>query len=492
MEIIVKIYSCYSLTYSRVYKDIVKRLYGSNVDFNNVKLEVEDISQNGTLSIQSQRSKSSYVTRTVRIYEGDKLSHIVGISNTNYDYDKNQEFILGKSIKKKNSFGGDGYHANTYLLQGINNIINYYFENVKQNVTLSFYLLDTERSYPHNLFNILSYRELETIGFKILNIDMINFAEYENCCNSKLSYKNIAFNTFNKLMRDVAYISSRNTANISSFLKCDETIKTDENGDYIYSVDKYTYTFKSLSAQGYDSLLRCWCMKVLADKENVEIEFRLGKQYFAYEQEERRIASDLTGPIKKTLENAGIIIDYITDETFMRETSMAEETFLRYKAKNELRNQNLFRNNIRKKGIPTECVLCGEDNPSILDAAHLWEVNKIKSASAKQINGFINTNQLLNLIDTNTKYSNELFFKKYSLANSGDNGVWLCKNHHGLFDDNYFCFDSESGKVILHFSDAITANSFIESIKEDFKMPASIFTQATKAFVAQRQLYFTA
>ena len=143
MEIIVKIYSCYSLTYSRVYKDIVKRLYGSNVDFNNVKLEVEDISQNGTLSIQSQRSKSSYVTRTVRIYEGDKLSHIVGISNTNYDYDKNQEFILGKSIKKKNSFGGDGYHANTYLLQGINNIINYYFENVKQNVTLSFYLLDT-------------------------------------------------------------------------------------------------------------------------------------------------------------------------------------------------------------------------------------------------------------------------------------------------------------------------------------------------------------
>lgn len=67
MEIIVKIYSCYSLTYSRVYKDIVKRLYGSNVDFNNVKLEVEDISQNGTLSIQSQRSKSSYVTRTVRI-----------------------------------------------------------------------------------------------------------------------------------------------------------------------------------------------------------------------------------------------------------------------------------------------------------------------------------------------------------------------------------------------------------------------------------------
>ena len=492
MQIKAKIYSCYSLTYSRIYQDVIKRIY-KDIDINDITLEVEDISQDGILNIQSQRSLSSYTTRTIRIYEDNNLRHIVGVSNTNYDYDKNAEFLSGNSTKSKNSFGRDSYHANTYLLQGINNIINFYFENsCKDNVSLSFYLLDTKRTYPHNLYNILSYRELETIGFKILNLDMIDFSEYEKCCNSKLSYKNIAFHSFNKLTRDVAYISSRNKGNISSFLRCDETIQTDDNGENSFSIEKYIYTFKSLSAQGYDSLLRCWCMKVLADRENVDIEFRLGKQYFAYDQKEKKVSGDLTKPIRKTLQYAGINIDYITDETFIKETTTAEETFLRYKEKNELRNQTLFRNNIRKKGIPTECVLCGEDNVSILDAAHLWEVKSIKSATAKQINDFISTNAELNLIDVNSKYKNELFFKKYSLANSGDNGVWLCKNHHGLFDNNFFCFDSEDGKVILHFDDTKTATEFICSIKEDFKLPSAVFTPETKAFVVQRQLCFSA
>ncbi len=491
MTIQVKIYSCYKQTYSKIYEDVVKRLYGNKINTKNVELIIEDISEGNSLTVQAQRSKSAYVTRTIRIYEDDKLCHIVGISNTNYDYDKNEEFLSGKSIKSKNSFGGDGYHANTYLAQGINNIFNYYFENKSDGVDLTFYLLDTKRSYPHNLFNILSYRQLETIGFKILNIDEIKFDEYENCCNSKLTYDYLAFPSFNKYMRDIAYISNRNSANVSSFLKCDEIITKDEKGEYSYSVEKYTYTFKSLSAQGYDSLLRCWCMKVLADKENVDIEFRLGKQYFAYEEKNKKIANDLTIPIKNTFKKAGIEIEYVTDETFMKETSMAEDTYLRYKRKNELRNQNLFRNNIRKKGIPTECILCGEDNTSILDAAHLWEVNKIKDASVKEINDFIEDNPSLNLINQKSKYKNEIFFKKYSLVNSGENGVWLCKNHHGLFDNNYFCFDSDTGKVILRFDDASTLQSFFEDIKENFSLPSVVLTPTTKAFIAKRQLCFS-
>ena len=51
--------------------------------------------------------------------------------------------------------------------------------------------------------------------------------------------------------------------------------------------EKYTYIFKSLSAQQYDSLLKCWCLKVLADKEGTKIEFKLGKQYFDFSSDEK-------------------------------------------------------------------------------------------------------------------------------------------------------------------------------------------------------------
>ena len=55
MKIKVKLYGCYELTYSRVYKDILKRIYGENFDVDSAELEIEDISENNTLSIQSQR-----------------------------------------------------------------------------------------------------------------------------------------------------------------------------------------------------------------------------------------------------------------------------------------------------------------------------------------------------------------------------------------------------------------------------------------------------
>ncbi|MCQ2740538.1 MAG: HNH endonuclease, partial [Alphaproteobacteria bacterium] len=85
-----------------------------------------------------------------------------------------------------------------------------------------------------------------------------------------------------------------------------------------------------------------------------------------------------------------------------------------------------------------------------------------------------------------------VIFKKYSLVNSGDNGIWLCKNHHGLFDKNYFCFDGETGKVLLYFKDTQDAIEFANDLKEDFSLPNIILTSATKSFIIQRQLCFSA
>lgn len=493
MQIKVKIYSCYQRTYTPICHRILKLLYGENIDLDNVIIEIEDTSENNTKNIQSQRrvtKNSIYKGRIIRIYENDVLKHIVGISNTSYDEDREYEFKKGKSNKTKSSYGVDNWHGNTYIKQGIHQIFKVYFEN-KDTADLSFYLLDTDKkvNYPNNLYNSLSYRELETIGFKVLNICDIDFSEYEENCNSKINPNNLKFASFNKYLRDIAYISKKNKGNSPSFLQCDEIEEIDENGESVFMTEKYTYIFKSLSAQQYDSLVKCWCLKVLANKENTNIEFRLGKQYFAYDLEKRKVADKLSEPVKEFFKLANLNIKYTTTEEFMDEKKKADNTYLRYKEANKIRNQTLFRNNIRKKGIPTECVICGEDDTNLLDAAHLWEVNQIKGAEVKEINNFIKVNSLQEIIDSSSEYSKELFYKKYYLTNSGDNGVWLCKNHHKQFDMNYYCFDSECGKVILKFDSPATAMKFKEDLKSE-EMPNEILTPLTKSFLHKRQLAF--
>lgn len=495
MQLKIKIYSCYQRTYKPICNRIIKLLYGESVNFNAVTIEIENTSDDNARNIQAQRrvtESSVYRGRLIRIYEDNVLKHIVGLSNTNYDEDRRYEFECGESNKENSTYGVDYYHGNTYLKQGINQIFKFYFEN-KDTADLSFYLLDTDKdvNYPNNLYNILSYRELETIGFKILNISDVKFNEYEEKCNSIINPKNLKFASFNKYLRDIAYISAKNTGNTPSFLQCQEVEKIDENGNVTFMTEKYTYIFKSLSAQQYDSLLKCWCLKILADKENTEIEFKLGKQYFDYDAEELRVADELSRPVKEIFELINLNIEYTTSEEFMNERANNDSTYLRYKEANEIRNQSLFRNNIRKKGIPTECVICGEDDTKLLDAAHLWEVNQIKNSTPKIVNDFIKVNNLEKLIKQSSEYSNEFFYKKYFLVNSGDNGVWLCKNHHKQFDLNYYCFDSKYGKVILKFDNPVTALRFQEDLKNE-ELPKDILTPLTKSFIYMRQISFSA
>lgn len=496
MKIKVKIYSCYELTYTLIYKKVLEKLYNGKIDVDSVAVEIEDVSKNATksLNIESQRRSKDFVARTIRVYEDDKLTHIVGLTNTNFDLDKKNEWDK-KLVKKRYVYGNYNYHANTYLKQGTSALFNYFFEQKKDNkdLKLSFYLLDINETYPHNLYNVLSYRELETIGFKILNLDEVKFDKYNSTCHSSISYKTAKFSSFDKYVRDIAYISKQNPSNIPSFLQCEEREELDASGTHSYTVEKYLYTFKSLAAQSYDSLFRCWCLKELANAEGTSIEFRLGKQYFAFNEKEKKVASRLSESVLETFAHAGITLNYITDETFMDEIKKADNTYLRHKSKNELRNQSMFRNKLRKRGIPMECVLCGEDNPKLLDAAHLWEINKLKTATEKEINDFIKSNDLFDLIDESSEYKNELFFKKYSLANAGENGVWMCKNHHTLFDNNDFHFEGDDGKIALHFDNDEALSNFLNQIKDgiDYRLPPSILTKSVRAFVNQRKFDIT-
>ena len=493
----VKVYSCYEHTYKRIYAKVIRYLYGSKVQVSKVAFSVIDISDGGKRTVQSQRSLEQYITRALYIYEDGNLMHIVGTSNTNKDYDKKHEKELNPSFKYIFNKPGNDYHGNAYFKQGTPKLFNYYFDLKKTNpkLQLSFYLLDTELGIPSNLFNCLTWRELQTIGFRVLNIDEIDFSAYELNSGSRIIKKtNIAFSTFTKYINDIAMISSKNKGNKPSFLQCLEKCVVDDDNNEVYFLEKYIYTFKSLSAQGYDALFRVLCLKTLADKEGHKIEFRLGKQYFAYSESELRVADSLTEPIRDSFKNFGCHIHIVTNEEFMEEKNLLENAYQRAKHSKNPRNQSLFRNNMYKKGMPIRCVLCGNDDPSLLKAAHLWEVSDIKAASTKTIDDFLKLNSLEDLVDSTSPHKNEVFYKKYCLTNSGDNGVWLCGTHHDMFDNDYFTFKSSDGELhILHFPSEKQKNAFISGLVDGkkTKISSSIMTKETKAFLHSRNIMFS-
>ena len=179
MNIKAKIFSSNWETYKKFYKEAIQKAYKKDyIDITNENIDVELEYIPGD-TIQAQRFPTSKYSRTISVYENEKIKYIIGMSNTGYDEDRKKESENGG---KPYQYGNSDYHSNTYLCQGINKIFELYYDKLRENpdVKLYFYLLDVnKKSYPDNLSNDLTYRELYTLGFQILNIELIKFKEFE-------------------------------------------------------------------------------------------------------------------------------------------------------------------------------------------------------------------------------------------------------------------------------------------------------------------------
>lgn len=491
----VKVFSGYKETYKKIYKDVVKKVYELNhkqIFSENIEYEVVEIPG---VNVYAQRS-NSLSSRTISIFENDKLKYIVGLSNTGYDEDK---LLEAQKNNEKYDYGHSGYHANTYLIQGINRIFEYYLDEKEKtpNVKLYFYMLDLDMTHPHNKFNLMVYRKLATIGFDVLNISDISFDGFRELGFSPEEIRNdIKYISFNKFSNDLSYISSRNSGNVPSYLKCIDYSydinkeRDDESEDDFVDLgnQEYIYTFKTLSAEGYDSFLNMWTLSILAKNENKKLKFLFApeKYNFRLGQEVPKITEGFTGPVLKLINKIGLDQNYETSDEVRQQINREISQYEISKSNNTIRNQELFKNNMRKKGIQTKCYLCGCEIENILEAAHLWGVAEIKNSSSQDISNVLNKECMRNLIDTENEHANDLFYKKYVLANSGDNGIWLCSNHHGLFDSHFYCFDSEYGKVLLKLNANEYDKAFFDLSTTNKELPQEIITEKTKEFLAKR------
>jgi len=86
-----------------------------------------------------------------------------------------------------------------------------------------------------------------------------------------------------------------------------------------------------------------------------------------------------------------------------------------------------YRVNVRKLYGQEICAFCSNDDPRDIQAAHIWDVHKLKRLSIE---------------NDDNKYL-------WDFASDGHNGLWLCQQHHRPFDSDTLLID-ENGYIIYN------------------------------------------
>ncbi|MBU2870966.1 HNH endonuclease signature motif containing protein [Colwellia sp. E2M01] len=143
-------------------------------------------------------------------------------------------------------------------------------------------------------------------------------------------------------------------------------------------------------------------------------------------------------------------------------TSDIKQEEREYKENNSLRSPRYISNLLNKLG-PKKCSLCDCDIPEIIQGAHIWPVSEIKKS------------QIL----SNTEKLNE--------AINGDNGIWLCQNHHKLFDSNLLILSNDKG---LYYNNSLLEGGidYLKDVTNIMVLPDEFYTDKFISYLEMRNL----
>ena len=216
----------------------------------------------------------------------------------------------------------------------------------------------------------------------------INF----NFINLQVGLGNLVLEKYDdviKLINDKNTIRKSNTANKSSFI-------TNEGCEYrIYG--------KSFGANSKETALICFAISFITDKP---------VQLF-------QILDNNSKSISENDKNAILSFGKIN---IINDTFIFDETNDITEDNNNIRSARFIYNLLSKYG-EKHCALCDCEIDNLIQAAHIWPVADIKKEH----------------ISLEEK-------KKY--ATDENNGIWLCENHHKLFDSGLITI-SLDGKILL-------------------------------------------
>ena len=207
--------------------------------------------------------------------------------------------------------------------------------------------------------------------------------------NAALSSRIQAYASIEDIMLNRRVSSGRNQSNNSTYITKDDADTIDIYG-------------KVYGASKYETSMMCYALSML----------KKGQQKITLYEVLEQDLKELPEISRNVINQMGVIEIVPTDMTL--EKKLFEEN-------DSLRSPRYIYNLFDHIGSK-RCALCDCGIPELVQGAHVWPVASIK------------------------KIGTMTFEEKLECALDGHNGLWLCENHHKLFDENIIKID-ENGKI---------------------------------------------
>jgi hypothetical protein len=127
-----------------------------------------------------------------------------------------------------------------------------------------------------------------------------------------------------------------------------------------------------------------------------------------------------------------------------------------------LRSPRYIYNLLARLG-PKKCALCGCEIPELVQGAHIWPVAAIKREAGISME------------------------QKLAYATDGNNGIWLCENHHKMLDEGIITINI-TGDVRCRADMSSASADFIDRSTPVKKLPPEIMTASFISYLEKRCL----
>lgn len=367
---------------------------------------------------------------TTEIFD-DIITRLFG-KKVEYDVLWKEERIVGRLIKLETddkmiyiNLSQNGIiRGRDYQIQSIPTALSIFLSEqkfIKKTTQFYFYFLPFSGNNNTSYMKFF-YRMMKTAGVKFLNLDYGLKGEIIK-----------PFNSVKDIIRARNENRTSNSGNQSTFI-------TDEGEFYhIYG--------KTFGANQKETTLLCYAVSAVTDKpvKVFQIIDNGSKKLSDKDIESINDFENLSGKQNIT----------ILDDSFEFDNDDSDTV------KDNLRNPKFVYNLLDKTGGEKKCALCGCKIDSVIQAAHIYEVNQIR------------------------KRDDLTFEQKLALATDIDNGIWLCENHHKLFDRRLINF--EEGHLTISNSLNEEDKVFVEEITTITEIEPQYINERMLAFFDMRE-----
>ncbi|OGH11722.1 MAG: hypothetical protein A2857_07060 [Candidatus Levybacteria bacterium RIFCSPHIGHO2_01_FULL_36_15] len=196
---------------------------------------------------------------------------------------------------------------------------------------------------------------------------------------------------------------------------------------------------KTYGANKYETTILCLALSEIATS-RIQL-FQIGEGGL----------TELPEKAREAIESLGKVEIYTSDRAIEK---------IDFEENDSLRSIEYVYNLLERLG-DKKCAFCGCEIPQIIQGAHIWPVSDIKKDSSLSQD------------------------EKLACALDGENGLWLCQNHHKLLDANILRI-SETGTVQYRSAVNVSDMSFLREITKETQLQGRILSEKFMNYLGKR------